>query len=491
METESGHRSGFRPLPFSQDLLWLSLALFVLVTVAFLMSVDTMDYWWYLRVGQETLANRAVPTTDTLSFTVAGQPFVLFPWLSAVFLWLAYHLGGMTLTVFLRGAVVATTFIILWRIMRRKGTGSFLAAGLVLLAGLASSNNWSVRPQMFAYPLFALTLWVLYRWRENDTRPIWLLPAISLVWVNLHASFVLMFVLAGAALLFGRGARKQLGQALVLALLATLLNPRGFGAWAFVAHSLTAPSSQGFSLEWSPPSNLGWQLNLFFGWLLVFAALAGRSPRRLEFIDWVWFLGFGWLALSGLRYVIWFELMLAVWTGELISGWPHRAPARMRLAVPAMNFIIAGALFLLPLSVLPGIRERWMPAAPPALAPYTPVQATDWLKQHPELPGQMWSEAALASYTAFALPERPVWIDTRFEVAYPIQMWEEYVKIVEARPGWQDIITRYDINLMMTTTGTHPYLIAALRASPDWCEVYHDDATLIFARTQNGTCPIH
>ena len=56
--------------------------------------------------------------------------------------------------------------------------------------------------------------------------------------------------------------------------------------------------------------NRGWQANLFFAWLLVFVPLAALSPRKLSLLEWVIFLFFGWMALIGLRYVIWFTFIL-------------------------------------------------------------------------------------------------------------------------------------------------------------------------------------
>ena len=78
---------------------------------------------------------------------------------------------------------------------------------------------------------------------------------------------------------------------------------------------LTSPSDQLFATEWRPPVNAGWQMNIFFAWLLLFIPLAALSPRRLSVLEWVWFLGFGWLALSGLRYVIWFMFIMALLSG--------------------------------------------------------------------------------------------------------------------------------------------------------------------------------
>ena len=202
--------------------LYLGLVLFFILTIAFLLPVTPNDYWWYVRIGRDTLQSGAIPTRDALSYTQAGSPVVYHSWLSAVLFWLLYRAGGLTLTVLARGAALALAYALIWSLARQAGSGAKLASLLTLLAALASSSNWSMRPQIFAYPLFALALWALYRWQQEEGKMAWLLPVISLLWVNLHGSFVMLFWLAGAALVFGRGNRKVLAPALAASFAVTL-----------------------------------------------------------------------------------------------------------------------------------------------------------------------------------------------------------------------------------------------------------------------------
>ena len=73
-----------KPRSDTAPLLWLGLALCVTLAIAFLLPVTPQDYWWYLRVGRDTLAAGALPRIDTLSYTQAGSPVVNFSWGAAV-----------------------------------------------------------------------------------------------------------------------------------------------------------------------------------------------------------------------------------------------------------------------------------------------------------------------------------------------------------------------------------------------------------------------
>lgn len=470
----------------SYDLLWLSLALLVLLPIALFLAITPHDYWFYVRVGRDILDSGAIPRIDTFSYTYPGRPIFYQPWLSAVIFWLAHSFGGATLTFFLRAVCIGVAYGLIWALMRYLGTGPKLATLLTILLGLSSSMNWSMRPQMFAYPLFALMLWVLWHWQTGRPKLLWTLPLITLLWVNLHGSFVLAFILMGSALIFGAGDRKKLAIWFTICLLITLVNPRGVFVWEFVPGMLSSPSDQMFATEWRPPVNAGWQMNIFYAWLLLFIPLAAFSPRRLSPLEWIWFLGFGWLALSGLRYVIWFMFIMAVLTGpllaELWSSFRSEAPAQG--SNPTINYILAGLILLLPLMMLPGLRESWWKDAPlPYHEATTPIAATKWLAAHPDLPGPLFAEYTFGSYLTFALPARLLWIDNRFN-AYPPEHWKKYQTISAAEYTWDKLLEQDKVNLLILSLTTQKKLVEAVEGSKDWCEQYRDKTAVIFIRCE-------
>jgi len=516
-------------------IVWLGLVLLIALSIAFLLPVTPQDYWWYLRVGHDTLVSGAVPRLETMTFTRTGTPVDYQSWGAALLFWLIYRLGGLSLTVLLRGVLLAATYTLVWAAARRAGAGRLGASLILLVAVLTSSNNWSIRPQLLAYPLFALALFILYKWQNGEKqlntiprkstavqaatkeyeveiarekapfsrtwhfmpfvlkdffheidgqKSVYWLPLLSLVWVNLHGSFVMLILLAGAALVFGRGDRRCLGLAFTGVLLATLANPRGFGAWGYVFNSLTVASSQLFSAEWLPPINTGWQMNIFFVWLLGFPLLVTLSPRKLDRLEWTWFLGFGFLALWGERYVIWFVFILVVLTAGRLADWEKKYFARSKLNLPAFNLALSLLFVLLPLACLPGLREKWWKQSPPATE-NTPMAATNWLAAHPDLPGPLWSEIGFSSYLEFELPQRPTWIDTRFEV-FPVEQWQAYKDISEARYDWKSLLDATGVKLLMVSTQNQPALLSALAASPTWCQRYRDDMAVIYQHCGSG-----
>ncbi len=472
-----------RPLR-SYDLLWLSLTLLVLVALSFLFPIRPQDYWWCLRVGRDIVSTGAVPVTENLSWSQAGQPILYEPWLACVVFERAHVWGGAGGVFLLRGLLIGLTYGLLW-VLAGRDVSPQLAAALVLTAGLAGSNNWEMRAQLFAYPLFVLCLYILLAWQAGNDKLLWILPAITVLWANLHGSFVLSLALAGSAFLFGAGNRKSLLIALLLMTAGTLLTPHGVALWTHLYFMLTVPANQQFSLEWRAPVNEGWQMNVFFAWVLAFAPLAAFSSRRISVMEWVWFLAFGWLAFSGVRYVIWFLLLIVPLTASLLTGILPRKqnpPPKHRYAA----FDIALSLFfvLLSLAYLPGIRETWWAQAPAAYEPtLTPIRAAEWLSQHPDLPGPMWNDYAFGSYLAYALPSRPVWVDSRFFPFTAAQM-DEYLQISRGSPLWESAFEREGINLLFLSTVSQSALIKLVESSGRWCEQYRDETAVIFSRCE-------
>lgn len=467
----------------SYDLLWLGIALFPLLMIAALLPVTPHDYWWYLRLGRETLA-AGVPVVDTFSSIQAGQPIVYQSWLAAVFLWLVYKTGGIFLTFLLVIVLIGLIHAMLWMMMREAGIGPRLATLLTLLAGLSGSNNWGVRPQLFAYPLFLAVLWIILKWHKRESKTPWLLIPIALLWANVHGSFILFFVLVGLALLFGAGNRKQLFYAIAFALVFTLINPRGFALWGSVIGTFTSQGIRDLSPEWRPPVNEGWQMNMFFAWLILLAPLAAFAGRRLSPLFWALFLCFSWLAVSGTRYVIWDLFIVSILTAGLIPEWlANWFDQPQGVINPAVNFGLGMAFLLMPFMLLPGVREQWWQDGPPVIDPRTPVEATAWLADHPELAGSMWNDVVFGSYLIHALPSRPVWLDTRIQVIFTAEQAEEYFLVQSAEPGWDVFLAEQGVNLLVLAH-TQPDLVSAASQSKEWCMQYQDEVAVIFSRCE-------
>src|SRR5258707_669229 len=160
-------------------------------------NANDPDLWWHLRTGQLILQNHSVFHTDPFSFTRYGQPWINHEWLSDVLIFSLYRDAGWAGLINGFAVVIAGIFFLAFLRCPNK---PYIASVLTLLAALASAPLCAARPQMFSLLLISVFLFLLER---SSERP-WLLgwiPALMMLWVNLHGGFIAGLALMGLFIL--------------------------------------------------------------------------------------------------------------------------------------------------------------------------------------------------------------------------------------------------------------------------------------------------
>jgi hypothetical protein len=219
-------------------------------------AVATDDLWWHLRLGEEYTAHGPWLESDPLLYTaVEGAP-PPHAWLFGVALSAVDRSLGLQGLRLVHVAIVVLILGLAYWIFRRESglrAPAFLATTVFLV--LAADRLNRLRPDLFSISA-ALLLYLLLL--QGDKPPSWRRVAASvllvLVWANLHAAFAvgplfLIAALCGLAVRIGLRRFKDasgressesggpspseghwiraVAAALVLGLLAALLNPRG------------------------------------------------------------------------------------------------------------------------------------------------------------------------------------------------------------------------------------------------------------------------
>ncbi len=464
------------------EILIFALVMMLMLAIAVLLPLFPNDFWPYVRIGQEIINSGHIPTTEFMTFTQFGEPAVYLYWLPSLVFWGVNKLGGVTLVSVLSALCVGGFYTLLWFCLRELKVGALTSAVVLILTGLVGVNYWATRPQLLTYPLFGLALLAVLRWQYKNDRLIWFLPLAAMLWANLHGSFIVLFFLLGPALIFGGGHRKKLLLVTTLSLAATCINYYGFGLWTNMFSMVNSQAIRLFSLEWASPINEGWQANLFFATILAIPVLTAFIKPKINLLYWIWFTGFGWMALSTVRYGVWFLPVEALLLGMILSPFISRhLEGKDRFQNLGFNRVLGLLLLLFPITLLPGLRATWWQQAPPLYSATTPVEAVIWLKANPQYSDNLWSDFTYSTYLTSALPERLLFMTNRFE-DFPIEQFEDNKHIAKADHDWQLLLDHYSINLLMPSIEYQPDLIAAALASPVWKEVYRDDQTVIFAR---------
>jgi hypothetical protein len=390
--------------PLSPWLLaWLAFAPLAIFRAGELSEADT---FWEIRTGLVTMAHRAIPATDTFTWTVHGRPYTLNSWGFNVLLAIAYRLADLPGVAWF-GALITMGIVALALLLARQLGASPVGYGTTLLLAAPMLVGWlSARPQQVDYA-GVLVLVLLLR-RIGSGGGTWRLVALAglltFAWVNLHATALIAVAIAVmSALLFALRRRTECRwyAALAAAAMAAgcLANPYGLGILRQTAQ--VRADSVGLIVEWSPFNWVNPLQDLALAGCLTALVLAWRRREDALVAGLVVTIAG---TISTVRMLP-FAVVLAV---PVLAARVQDPPAAIRryLASRRIMLVRCGALGLAALTViaLPSLGHIGRPN--PALYPVAVVNDIP--------PGcRVFTTDLLGGYVILARPDVPVSLDTR------------------------------------------------------------------------------
>ena len=434
------------------------------------------DVSWHIAAGRWILAHQAVPATDPFSFTMGGQPWVAFEWLSQIVYATAFDAAGYAgLAAVVSLALVALHLIVFLFLHRRVGPIAMLVAFVAMDAILVTFVL--ARPHVLVWPVAALWTAVLLDRRDQGRPPPLALALLMILWANLHGSFILGFVIAGAvaldALIAAQWHRRAFTGWLLFGLLAlgaALVNANGIAGFL---HPITVMGLENLAYieEWKPSSPS--HTPFFYGVLIV--TLAGLLVRgaKLSLGETLLLLVLLLLAFMQVRQQAWLAIV-----APLILA-PRLAP-KGRADAPPTFATNASKRSWISAAVVLGLLAVTVRLALP-LQPSEDVANPRMLLAN--IPASLRSQPVFNEYSfggPLILAEIKPYIDGRSDM-YGDAFMDDYVRIAGGDVERFDQIARkYGITwtLLPPTMG----LTKALDASPLWQRIYADKIGVIHVR---------
>lgn len=180
--------------------LWPALMLFVMLPGSSMLLSDG-DTGWHIRTGEWIWQHKAVPTTDLFSFTKPQEPWFAWEWGCELLFAGVHHLAGLGGIVFLSIALLCTVSALLFRLVRRYSGNDLLAFVLTVFAMYGTVIHWLARPHLISWLFVLIFAHLLLSAEKGKTEVLFWLPALMLLWVNLHGAFfvgVLMLLTSAA-----------------------------------------------------------------------------------------------------------------------------------------------------------------------------------------------------------------------------------------------------------------------------------------------------
>jgi hypothetical protein len=477
------------------------------------------DTGWHLRTGEWILANHRVPTQDMFSYTKAGQPWFAWEWLWDVsFGWL-HQQWGMAAVILASMLVICSTSVLLFRLLRRQCGNPLLAIAVMFFVTGASAVHWLARPHLFTL-LFAVIFYsILERVKEGRTQLLWYLPALTLLWTNLHGGFFVGLILIGAyaggqlmKALFeaNADARAEAARHSVPYLttaagcaLVTLVNPYSYHLHAHIFEYLTDKYQYKNILEFQS-FNFHHPVTVFFEPMLLLGVAAGVwTLMRRDYIYTLLIAGWAHLALVMVRNTPIFMIVASVpvammlqqlveeLPGRNLANWLRRTAAYLQRfaadfgetdSLPRLHVASAAAVCLL-------AALFYAPNAPAKCrAEYDrtryPASAIPLL-QKAGASDTVFTQDEWGGYLIYQLyPANKVFIDGRSDF-YGSTFNEKYLDVMNVRYDWEKNLDRYHVNtILLPPTAS---LASTLKESRRWRPVYDDGVAIVFRATDAGS----
>ena len=471
------------------DRVWALLPALVPVLVSMMSRMVAIDLAYHVRAGELLLTTGHIPSVDTFTFSVAGKPWLDQQWGAQLLLALAYRAGGWGTVSFLRALLIGTTFTFVYLACRARGAKPAHAAALSLAGFVVALQALAMRPQLFAITLFAASVWALAT-RTEHPRRVWLIPVFTVLWANLHGSFVLGPLLIGLAwiedLLEGRRSEAlSLVPVGIATILGTFLTPFGPLVWRYAYQLAANPVVRNNVSEWAPVTIRSFGGAAFFASGLAVAGYLARQEGRARWADLLLLTVFLVLALPAVRGIVWWSIIAPVVVAAYVrSKDPGSEDPAARQGSPLLNRLLVGVLLAGILLALPW----WRAGSTTAMLSQAPVGLSDGVGRALPTGTRLFVSEPWGSWFEYALPSIPVFVDPRIEI-FPTTVWNDYTEVRAGGSRWQAILDRWQIKAVVVDREDFPRLLSVMQSSTQWTAVYQDHDGVLFVRAAGATTP--
>jgi hypothetical protein len=425
-------------------------------------NISDGDLWGKLAIGAHVWKYGTVPVRDMFAFTPVLPTYVEHEWgAGTIFFGVLKFFGpeGLMALKILLG------FGALWAAVAAGRTIGCAWESLLMLAIPAAACVLPafipvVRSHGFTYCFFAFTLFGLEAIRSGKKWPAFILPAVMLVWANVHGGFVAglgaMAVYAVFALFTHRQVKPMLATAFASGA-ATLVNIYGLKFWPYLIPALL--NNRPHIAEWRPlPLFASDMWDVFVGfrvlfWLTVFVLLVGW--RRTEKKSWP---GLTMLAITAAlawhsrRHTSFFGVAALAFAGPflhtVLAGLATWLPPRLRAAFhPALAAaMLYGAIAVyVTANFLPDVSfQVWAPVGG------NPVREVDILSLA-QAEGNLAMPFEWGCYCSWRLyPRIKISMDGRYETTFPESTFDLNFNFYDKRGSdWDRLIRDYRVDYII------------------------------------------
>ena len=458
--------------------LFLVFSFFLFSFSVFLMLFLRMDidYFWHFKAGEYMVTHFEILTKDIFSWSLYHSSWISHEWLFEVFLYeLSCIFGNMHLFVYVFSITLLLLFF-LFIVQKKEYLKNVPFSLLWIVFFTLIFTGLSGRPQLFSFFFLAISVWLIfYYFYHPNSKRIYFLPLISILWSNVHGgSSNLPYLLCFLALFCGlfsfsfskieaqRLSKKQVFTYLlvsVLCIIAVAINPHGITMLFYPYQNMADSLMLSTISEWQP-SNLNYLSHyVYFAFALITFLIMLFSKKKIRLLDFVFYLFFLYLGLKSIRFWFFSYIVCSLFIFYYI-------PKRKVDSYTCLMLVI----FSFVLIIIFGKNFS-----------YSKVFSTETLSDSAisvlkyEKPKRLFNYYDYGAYLIYK--NIPVFIDGRADL-YSKYIYKDYQDISRLSYGFPQLIEKYqfDYFIVPKKSGIGSYL----NSQSDYELIYHDSQCFIF-----------
>ena len=485
-------------IPSIADIIFISLFLLL----AFSAGKDLLgdvDTGYHIRAGEYILNTFSIPKDDIFSFITPTLPWTAHEWLSEVIMALVHKAFGLTGVALFFAFIISLVYYLLYKMIKTDKDNIILTTFIILLVLISSQIHWLARPHIFSLLLTLIWYYLLDQYQYHHKNYLYLFPLIMLLWVNLHGGYLAGFVLIGIYLCGNvvqfitsqNAARdiykkkiKLLGLITVACLFVSLINPYTYHILLFPFNLVSNKFIMDHVGEFMSPNFH--EMMPFKYLLLLMIATFAVSKIKTNWIELLLILMFLNMSLYSVRYIPLFSIIVAPIllkqigplleksNGKLGKFFKKRAENISEIDASARGYLWPAFSVVLVAALAAGniISYKFD-------AKIKPVAAVEFLKNE-YIKGNMFDNDEFGDYVIYAAwPEYKVFVDGRSDM-YGVDIMKEYLKVVTIKPGWEEVLQKYDVKWIIYNANSALSLF--LMERDEWELIYADKVANIFVK---------
>ncbi len=481
-----------------------ALILFAIV-IADARQLSDPDLWGHVLWGRELLAHGSLPHGNPYSYSAPGYPWLRHEWLSEVLMAAMFDKFGPFGLKLLKFTCTAGTICLIVLAESESAAPAFVQSAILLVVALILAPVMQFRPQLFDFVALSAIIALLARHNWRGSARLWIAIPIVAIWSNLHGGFFIGLVAIGvygatallSDILAGHGPRRGLGIVAIAAAaaastLCTFLIPPARDTWYTLIRSILNPMTHYAILDWKPliaaltAAHSGSVDKKYFVLVLFFFAAAAVSvvltPKAadapLVAVAAV-MLAAAFAAVRNIPIAaIAIAPVFANHLGLLVR--PREAtaaPASSARTMPRAGRLVVDILVAVAAIGL----ARYSGILSPGIdASDNPVDAVNFMNSH-RLTGNVLADYAWGQYVIWhGAPGTKVFIDSRYDLAYPPAVVQDYLEFANNMAGGSHMLAAYPHDFVLAVRDSPS---AKLMASEhDWRLIYSDPVAVLYAR---------